>query len=386
MICPNCGRETTGKFCPSCGTKLSAEPAAAQTNDLAGVPQQDPVPAQSNSPDPIYDQSQNQGCAQNQGCTQNQGYAQNQGYVPSQQTVGYGGVPAGAIGQTPAIQALRKLAVSPLFLFAVLLVTLSLVFTSYLNIKNMIACFDVMDRYKGSALESDLISSIIIAFVSVLLNLLMVIALWSIFASAANKNGERMRTGGLTFFQVIYGITLALAALLLCFVIVLLVMLISSKSYSSFFQDAVNELIYLLERSGYAFPNMDVSLRTFLYIFLGVLLAGLVLGLLFLIKLLKTLGTAKRVIRTGAPDDRVSVFVGVMILLGSVGGLISGIDALTIPQDIMQLLGISRTAAVFYGVNLLLSAVSAAFFAITLFRFRSEMRRLGGHKGVTQYQ
>ena len=163
-------------------------------------------------------------------------------------------------------------------------------------------------------------------------------------------------------------------------------MLISSKSYSSFFQDAVNELNYLLERSGYAFPNMDVSLRTFLYIFLGVLLAGLVLGLLFLIKLLKTLGTAKRVIRTGAPDDRVSVFVGVMILLGSVGGLISGIDALTIPQDIMQLLGISRTAAVFYGVNLLLSAVSAAFFAITLFRFRSEMRRLGGHKGVTQYQ
>ena len=33
MICPNCGMETEGKFCPSCGTRLIAEFSANGVNN-----------------------------------------------------------------------------------------------------------------------------------------------------------------------------------------------------------------------------------------------------------------------------------------------------------------------------------------------------------------
>lgn len=374
MICPNCGRETSGKFCPNCGTKLNAEPAEPRPNDPAAVPDQSYAPIQSYAPrqsdytDPAPSQD----------------YAGNPSYVPSSQAASYQTAPVGALGQTPAIQMLRKIATSPVYLLAVLFFSLSLVFTVYINVKNIIASFDAMDYYKSRAMESELISPVVSSFVTVLLNLLIVIALWSMFVSAAAKNKERMSTGGLTFFQVLYGFYMTAAILALGFVLVLLVMLIVSDQYSSFFQDAVNELNYLVNRSGYEFPSMNVTLRVFLYIFLGSLLVGLTLAAVYFVKLFKTLATAKRVIRTGAPDDRVSVFVGVITILGAVFTLISGVEALTAPHEIMQLMSVSRTAAILYGVSLLLNAVASACFALTLFRFRGGMRSLGVYKGVMQ--
>ena len=47
-------------------------------------------------------------------------------------------------------------------------------------------------------------------------------------------------------------------------------------------------------------------------------------------------------------------------------------------------MSVSRTAAILYGVSLLLNAVASACFALTLFRFRGGMRSLGVYKGVMQ--
>ena len=386
MICPRCGRETTGKFCPSCGTKLNVEATEPRQPDPAGIPNQAYVPKQSAYTDPASNESyaSNQGYASNQAYASNQGYVSNPSYAPSSQMSGYQAAPVGALGQPPAIQMLRKVATSPVFLLAILMYTLSNLFSVFLNAKGLANYFEILDYYKGSRYESQIVSSIVSGFVSILLALAIIIALWSIYAAAASKTKNRPGTGGLTFFKVLYVIYLIGAILCLILVLVLLVMLIASKKYSDFFQDAVKQIKDLLMQAGYEFPDIDVALRTFRYIFLGTILVTMILLVIYFAKIIKSLNTAKRVIKTGMPDDRVSVFVGVMTILSAIGSLISGIGVFNNVYEYAYDLGVSRGLTICYGIMMLVSAVSTFFFALTLFRFRAGMRSLGVYKGVMQ--
>lgn len=373
MICPQCGRETSGKFCPFCGAKLNTEAAAPQAAN----------PVNQQNREYASNQPYNPGFAYNQ--NQNPGYAPNQGYMPNRPATPYQGAPAGALGQSPAIQALRKVATSPAFLLALLLYTVGFLFSTYINIKNLGIYFDYLDYYKRSSLQGQIIGNIVGTFLSILLSVATVTALWSIFASAANKTKERIGTGGLTFFKVIYIIGLVFVSLALVLIVVLMIMLITSKRYSEFFQTSVNQLNNILVRAGYQFPSVSSDLRTFLYIFLGVMILVVILGLIYMAKIIKSINTAKRVIRTGMPDDRVSVFVGVFTILAAVGGVINGIRVFAELRETMALLNMNKTLAIFYGIITIVSAVSTLCFAITLFQFRSAMRRLGVRKGVMQY-
>ena len=371
MICPNCGRETSGKFCPICGTRLAAESAPPQANNQGSSPRWNSAPNQTPAPNQPY----NSGFAYNQ--NRNPGYVPQQGYNPGQQVVGgYQGMPAGAIGQTPASQMIRKVASSPLFLVAALLFTLNFLFAAYVNIRNIVAYLDLLDYYKGSEVKGQIISNVVSAFVTVLLYLLMLISLWSIFGTAASKSRDRMSTGGLTFFKVIYWIALVVAVLILCLFVVLMVMLIASEKYSDFFQDAVIQIRETLSSLGYQLHSWNVSLRTYLYIFLGTLLAVMLLTVFYVAKLIKSLNTAKRVIKTGIPDDRVSVYVGVVTILGALFNVYNGIRWFVDGGSTLEIL---------MGVSLIVSAGSAICFAIVLFRFRSAMRSLGVRKGIMQY-
>ncbi len=60
MICPNCGKEVNGKFCPSCGAKMPAPEAAAPVAPAAPIaPVQNPQPtAYAPQPAPSYVQPQ----------------------------------------------------------------------------------------------------------------------------------------------------------------------------------------------------------------------------------------------------------------------------------------------------------------------------------------
>lgn len=376
MKCPNCGREATGKFCPFCGTKLNAEAPAPQAAAPASAPTD--APRQNYTPNQPY----NPGFAYNQ--NQNPGYAPGQGYAPPQQPASWQAAPAGALGQSPAIQMLRKIATSPMFLIAILLTTVCTLFSCYVYVRNLDYYFDVLDYYKRYAAESQVVSNIVSTILSFLLALGTLLALWSIYASAASKHSDRMRTGGLTFFKVLYVIALVIVSLGLLLVLVLLIMLIASKKYSEFFQSAVNQLNNLLLNAGYEFPSISTDLRTFLYVFLGVILFAMIMLALYCAKIVKSLNTAKRVIQTGAPDDRVSVFVGVITILGAAGSVYTAIVYFVKLRDYMQLLGLSKGLLICYAIVSLLSAAASFLFALTLFRFRSAMRSLGVRKGVMQ--
>ena len=109
-----------------------------------------------------------------------------------------------------------------------------------------------------------------------------------------------------------------------------------------------------------------------------VLLAGFLLGLVLCIiyfaKLIKTINTVKRVLRTGSPDDRVSPFAAVIGILCFLAMLWPGLSR------ILE----GGTENILSGASALLSAFAALFFSILIFRFRSGMRALGVYKGAYQ--
>ena len=397
MICPNCGRETSGKFCPACGTKLAVDPApaapAAAAPAYSAAPAGNPEPVASPNPawQPNSSYQPNPGYPQQPGYQPNPGYGQqgaynpgyaNPGYVPSQgfnpgqQVVGgYQGVPAGAIGQTPASQCIRKLASSPVFLLAALFTTLAFGLTAYINVKSLISYFDWFDYYKGTSYESQLISAIATAISSMVLKLLYVLTLWVTFASAVNRNRERVSTAALTAYKVAAVLGLIGSILIFAVTAVVLVMFLASDEISSFMKEVVNTLSRLVSQAGYEFPDFGIDdLKTYICVFLGALVFIVLLLMLFLAKIIKSLNTGKRVIATGIPDDRVSVFVGVVALLGAAGNVYNGI----------RFIGLGGTGNVLGGVSFLLDAAATLFFAILLFQFRSGMRALGARNGIVR--
>ncbi|MBO4418440.1 MAG: hypothetical protein J5789_01235 [Oscillospiraceae bacterium] len=401
MICPNCGRETTGKFCPFCGSKLNVETAAPAANDevlqdqsseqnptqfTASIPQYNET-----NPNPYSGASQPQYNAPGQSYNGGVGFQQNPapGYAPQQSfnsvqqpMGGYQDGPLGPVGMSPASVLVRKLASSPLYLFAALLTTIVYVVSAYFTVKALISNFEFLDRCATSYTywlnKGEYIGNIVGYIVTLALYFFTLIAIWRIFTTAASKRRERMGTGSLTFFQVFYVIALVFAILGVILLTVLMVMLIAADSYSDFFQDAILRIDEALAKAGIVFPALEVGFRTFLYIFLGVLLACMLLATIYMFRIIKSLKTAKEVIKTGVPDDRVSVFAGVMMILGALGNVYSGVYSYMIK-------GSGSAPEIITGVSLILSAAAAVCFAIILFRFRSGMRSLGVRHGVKYY-
>lgn len=415
MICPNCGKETVGKFCPACGTKLVAEPvaaAAAAVNEAvqdwnkpepvapaAPEPVAEPVrPAAPQAPNPAYaPQTPNQGYAPNQAYAPNQGYAPNPGYAPNQayapnqgqpasgfvagqgynpgvQNVGGYRAPAGAVGQTSASQFVRKLATSPLFILGALLMTLAFGLSAYFNVRTTIYAFDMLDRYSD---KTQVITTIVTAIATVVVGLIAVIAVWSIVASAANKATQKMSTGGLTTFKVFAVFGLIGCCLLFVGSAVLLVLYLVNNDVS----DIANQVLsgihsYLDQYDVDVMDLLDVDVKTYIIILFGIALAVALFGIIYFSKLIKTLNTGKRVINTGIPDDRVSIFVGVVSILAFAGNVYNAVQYFRFSEY-----GVDY---ILMGCNYALSALGVLCLAFVLFKFRSGMRAMGSYKGVMQ--
>lgn len=363
MICPNCGCEISGKFCPFCGTKLAAGPE--ETYAPA------PAPVQPREPDPVYGfrpQEPAQAFSQPQ-------IREDVTREPPIAARVFPGVPVGdgSAGHSQAGQLLRKLASSPVFLLAALLFTLSVLFPSYLNVRNLLENLRVLSGESGSE-RFDVIANAVCGAWIVLANCLTVIGLWAAFCAAARKSREQMGTGGLGILSFVTAIALMALSVLAGLTVMLLVQNNTADDYSSLFRKAVYWINDTLRDMGVVFPNLDVSPLGYRNVLLGAVLAALLLAIAYYGRALKSLGTAKQVIRTGGADDRVSVYVALVTALLAAYSVYRGVWYFTKGNGALE--------AILMGASLCLSAIAGLCFAVLLFRVRSGMRGLGVRRGI----
>lgn len=386
MICPKCGKETEGKFCPGCGEKLcppedavpAPQPAADALPSAAPPPSPDgSIPPRAPAADALPSAAPPP--------------APTGGIPPRAPVIGANGgpcgfPPAGALnGETPARQLYRKLATSPAYLIAVIAFTVSLIL-SMISVFGSVSAMDFQSvQGSGRSVPPEAAQALHV-FVWVLCGLvygayaLAVGAFWQIWLNARGQGP--LRTAGLTIIKVLLIVCLVLICLLLALVLFISV----AGAISGDLNNASIE--WSRGFSGQSFgqgtirteiPNYAAGAMLAVVMILMVLIAGLLV--LFLAKALKTVNVVKRVVLSGAPDDRVSMLVmGFCILsaLGSVTNLVSLITGGRMAELYAQT-----------GVSVLPSAIGGAAgiamqicFALLLWRWREGMRALGVYKGV----
>lgn len=416
MICPNCGQESNGKFCPRCGTMMSMpESTAAETTVLSdasnpfrqtpptapeapaapqapvqgyapntGYPNQPQQPTVPNrpAPQPGYAAPQAAYAAQQaapQPGVSAQSYAGGPGYVPAQgynpgqpANTGYANPALVDPGNSPARIAVRKIASSPLYLLAALLFTASLVFSAIPYVKQFITFFQYFDYYRN---DSEALSTVIGMAIGILVVLIMALALWSIYFAAIRKNPVRMRTGGMTTIKVFLIIALIFMILgLIGLVGVTIFMAVAADS--EFFDEANKAFLDFLKQYNYTFEETgSLDFKTLLIITGAAAFVVCLIATIFIGKLIKTINTVKRVIRIGHPDDRVSPFAAVLCILSAIGSIFSGVNYITQGKEMLL-----------PGVSYLCGAICIFLFGVMIFQFRGRMRQLGVYHGVTTSQ
>ena len=340
-FCPNCGQqlEDADVFCPSCGQNTETVQENVQ-----------PEPQFTPAPPPQYQAPQF-----------------------------YTSPPSNEAGLNQPILALKRTATSAPFIIGAILFTVSAVLSVILSVVAspslyyLFLDFLYSQGINVSSVSISTVSSVISAVISSIPTFLVILGLWLTVGAGGNKNNDRFSTAGLTIIKVIQIITLI--GVCICFGIAVVACIIA--------------LIAIGVNGG---SNAGLSLVAGIFGFLF-LIAAFVFMLIFYIKVLKTIGAAKKVAATGMPNRGASGFVAVMLFIVGVSGVISALMLfffsavlgnvfydvsrnLRIDYSLIEML-LSRFA-IFGGISSLLSALADIFFGITIFKFKGAMNRLGG--------
>ncbi|MFA7637199.1 MAG: zinc ribbon domain-containing protein [Monoglobales bacterium] len=277
MFCTNCGIENAdgSAFCKNCGISLTkTNEVTAEAQPAAAAPVSQPAPVYA-APAPAYNPP---------------------------------------LSSNPAVNVVKTVASSPLFLTATIAFSLSLLF-KVLSIFKGIAIFqlvyklfDLIDEPIPSEFydalgkinaigKTPVIAGGIFALIP---TILVCIGLWNTYAAARNRSSDTMKTSGLTVIKVSMVIKLVAICLSALFVAVLLVLAtIMAGEYN-------NSAIVV-----------------------GIIAAAIiaaiayVLEIYFFAKVLKSINAAKETINSGIAAGRASRFVAVMAFIGSACALFS---------------------------------------------------------------
>ena len=301
MFCPHCGTpyEAPASFCVKCGAHLTAP---------APVPQPEPVAvAQTEAqPQPVV-----------------QPVAQPAVQPAAQPAVQPPFPPVSAPvvpGEPPAVDLARRTAASPLFLIAVICLTVSAVLsviTSLFAGSSMELFGELMAEFSGdaemealfsefsSAMSGGMIAGTLIGMIP---TILILIGLWMVYASAANRQ-QFLNLQGLALVKGAVVTELVVMAVGMGLVLLVMVLL----------------LIVALVGGAEAVLDSDAAVAAIgsvVIVLLILLLVGLlVLYIVYYRKTLKSIDAALNTVRTGLPNSKVSIFVAVMCFIGAAGVL-----------------------------------------------------------------
>ena len=234
--------------------------------------------------------------------------------------------PCGAplLSSNPAVNLLKSLGSSPLFLAAAILATaapvlfiLALVTSGGQYVSGLISFRYTINgqEFVYPSAGNDFGAVVLGSLLFALPVLLAALGMWLFYGSSRNRHTGNVSTAGLTICKVI-----AIAAVVLCIVaaalyaILLLLLMIFSNAFS--------EWIYY--NSGEYVPaGLFVGLALVaLVFFVGLML----LPIFFYFGVIKALNRMKRTARTGEPNDKVSyyvmVFLFILAVFGAIGGLV----------------------------------------------------------------
>lgn len=431
MICPKCGKESNGKFCPYCGSAVAvgqettvlsdannpwkqakaAEAEAAQAVQEAVRPLEEkplsapaPIPgpgavpprsAAAPGPQPGAPMPQsapgnpgfrpqnvnpngpvNPGFVPGQGV--NPGAPVNRGFVPNQ---GVNNQSQGSFAQprfdpneeTPARAALRRSARSGAYLLGALLTTLSLVcFLAFAALElagvDSFSLFSTMNSFQLSAGSQSAMYVTLAGTGLILLGL--VAGLWAIRGSAGGT--KPLKTGGYTVVSAYVIVALVIFCLASAALAVLAVIAVSSSGLDSLMQ----ELSEAVAETGNeaAIQALDKA-ENQVWILAAAFVLAVFLVILLLGKVIQSLNAAKKIIRSGAPNKKFSILVGVVCFLAGLGMAVSlAVGLASVPQRSWEYYGAAKIILPI--VPNFLSMLSSLFFGVSLFQARGAQRAL----------
>lgn len=329
--CPVCGKpvEQEWAVCPYCGSPLGENAAGPRYAQSPGTGTQG-----EETTGPRYAPPPGAG-------------AQGGAYTGPQGGPAHGAAPTGWEAEPPALRRMRQMICSPLYLTGAIGYTCMVLFTLASTFRTGAAALtdtvlaQLLDNVYWSSTWLDglynwmpllFVGSVGSTLVGQLPNILVVVGLWMLYASAADTSGAPLKTAGLSIIrgvQIFQLVVLGLVALLCLIVMGVMVV-------------------------GFQFYDLAAIIPIVL-VFLVVLAVVLAVGVLYYVKLIATLNGFRQTIWTGQPQGTVSLYVAV---LGAVRG-------------VLPLFGVLVGEA-FATLASLGGAAAGIAFAILLFRCHDE--------------
>lgn len=273
---------------------------------------------------------------------------------------------APALSDNPALNAIKTVGSSPMFLAMTILLSASALLTmfsslgyndTFVNIYyyaytmglDMDAVMAMLDAMQSTSVARVVLSSIPA--------ILMAVAMWIHFGTCKNLQSGNISTAGLTICKVltyIYMISLCLVAFTLFAVLVLAIIGIATSSF------------VFPSYGGYGIGYSDEEARLAVIIVLGVfaLIVGgiMALAIAYQASIIRTINRTKQVAQSGMADDRVSgYFIGMNYFVAACSIISGGLTLLTAP--------ITGAATLAHGVAFIL-------ISLLLRRYRQEMNQV----------
>lgn len=262
---------------------------------------------------------------------------------------------AAPLSSNPAVNLLKTLGSSPLFLAAAVLFSVAVL----LNIAAVAGVRSDLSSmmYYAAGLDLDpsvlygladtmsgvTMGSVVVGSIPAILN---AVALWMFFATCRNRENGNVSTAGLTISKVLAIISAVCVCLMMVLALIFCGVLILGGAMGELDDVGYEYGMYL----GEALVLVGV-------IALVVMAVALVLVLLYYISVVKTINRIKATALTGAPDNRVSQY---LIVMNYILAVFAGLGALTsIGTSILSCLGGLCQAAVLVLISLLLSRYRA---------------------------
>ncbi len=261
------------------------------------------------------------------------------------------------LSSNPAVNAIKTIGSSPLFLAAVILYTVSLVLSAVFiasGASNAVAtvltymvnsgvidpytAYDIMEYASGYNYGASLWALI--------LPVLTCIGMWMFYATCRNRRNGNISTAGLTICKVI--MIIGLVCLIIgaaCMLVLFVIFLVSGG-------------VRYMDDWGTVVAGMSALLAILLFICLAVL----VLMICFYGGIVKIINRIKGCAATGLPNNRISRYVTVLLYISGIFSCISGL--------------IELFSSPLSGIATLAGAVCSILVAVALGRLRQQMEAL----------